>query len=137
MENITLKNSKIVVIDDNTTMGNLLKSILESSYDVTVFENGLDALAHMQKGDIPDMIIADLNTPVLNGYELLVQLKSSSYFGAIPVIILSAEESTDVHIKCLKGGAEDFILKPFNPFELEARISLVLKRYGKEVVTNA
>jgi DNA-binding response OmpR family regulator len=124
---------KIVIIDDNPTMENLLKGLLECSYHVTVFENGLDALANMQQGNIPDVIIADLNTPVLNGYELLVQLKSSNYFNSIPVIMISAEESSEIKIKCLKAGAEDFIMKPFNPFELEARVNLVLKHYGKEV----
>jgi DNA-binding response OmpR family regulator len=132
MENITLSTLKIIVIDDNPTMEHLLKGLLENSYDVSVFENGLNSLAYMQQGNIPDLIIADLNTPVLNGYELLVQLKASSYFNSIPVIMLSAEESTEVKVKCLKAGAEDFIVKPFNPFELEARIDLVLKRYGKE-----
>jgi DNA-binding response OmpR family regulator len=124
--------SRIVVIDDNPTMEHLLKGMLETSYEVAVFENGLESLAYMQTGNIPDIIIADLNTPVLNGYELLLQLKASSYFNMIPVIMLSAEESSEVKIKCLKAGAEDFIVKPFNPFELEARIDLVLKRYGKE-----
>lgn len=124
---------KVIVIDDNPTMENLLKSLLEASYDVAVFEDGIKALAFMQQGNIPDLIIADLNTPLLNGYELLVQLKSSSYFSSIPVVMLTAEDSSEVKIKCLKAGAEDFIVKPFNPFELEARIDLILKRYGKEL----
>lgn len=130
----TEKNtSKIIVVDDNITMENLLKSLLESNHEVSAFEHGLDALAYMQQGNIPDLIIADINTPVINGYELLVQLKSSSYFSSIPVIMLSAEESSDIRIKCLTAGAEDFIPKPFNPFELQARINLIMKRQGKEV----
>lgn len=133
--NATSSTSKIIVIDDNITMENLLKGLLECNHQVSAFEHGLDALAHMQQGNVPDLIIADLNTPILSGYELLTQLKSSSYFGSIPVIILSAEESSDIRIKCLKAGAEDFINKPFNPFELEARINLVLKRHGKETYT--
>src|SRR5262245_15582626 len=128
----TSTTSKIMVIDDNPSMENLLKGLLECNYEVSVFGNGLDSLAYMQQGNIPDMIIADLNTPVLNGYELLVQLKSSNYFSSIPVVMLTAEESSDVKIKCLKAGAEDFIQKPFNPFELETRIGLILKRHGKE-----
>jgi DNA-binding response OmpR family regulator len=130
--NPKLNTSKIIVIDDNPTMENLLKGLLEINYDVAVFENGIDALAHMQQGNLPDLIIADLNTPLLNGYELVLQLKSSSYFNSIPVVMLTAEDSSDIKIKCLKAGAEDFIVKPFNPFELETRIGLILKRYGKE-----
>lgn len=127
-----LNTPKVVIVDDNPTMENLLKGLLDSNYEVTVFENGLDALAWLQQGNLPDIIISDLNTPVLNGYELLVQLKSSSYFNSIPVLMISAEESSDIKIKCLNAGAEDFIVKPFNPFELEARINLVLKRHGYE-----
>jgi DNA-binding response OmpR family regulator len=126
--------TKIIIIDDNPTMENLLKGLLESNYEVSVFENGLDALAYMQQGNVPDIILSDLNTPVINGYDLLVQLKSSGYFNSIPVVMISAEDSSDIKIKCLKAGAEDFINKPFNPFELEARIGLILKRYGKEAL---
>jgi DNA-binding response OmpR family regulator len=130
--NLNSNPPKIIIIDDNATMENLLKGLLETNYEVSVFQDGLKALAFMQRGHIPDLIIADLNTPLLNGYDLLVQLKSSNYFNSIPVVMLTAEDSSEVKIKCLKAGADDFIVKPFNPFELEARIDLILKRYGKE-----
>ncbi len=126
---------KLLIIEDDLAIKTLLCTVLEYNFVVTAFENGMDALAHMQKGNVPDIIISDLNTPELNGYDLLVQLKASNFFKAIPLIILSGEESSETRIKCLEAGADDYIVKPFNPRELEVRINVILKRYGKSLIT--
>jgi len=126
---------KVIVIEDDIAIKTLLYSVLEYNFQVTAFENGMEALAWMQQGNIPDIIISDLNTPEINGYDLLVQLKVSSFFSTIPIIILSGEESSETRIKCLEAGADDYIVKPFNPRELEVRINVILKRYGKSQIT--
>ncbi|MCW3123433.1 MAG: response regulator transcription factor [Flavipsychrobacter sp.] len=126
---------QLIIIEDDLAIKTLLCTVLEYNFVVTAFENGMDALAYMQKGNIPDIIISDLNTPELNGYELLIQLKASNLFKSIPVIILSGEEGSETRIKCLEGGADDYIVKPFNPRELEVRINVILKRYGKSLIT--
>ena len=129
---------KIVVIEDDFAIKTLICAVLESNFVVAAFENGMDALAYLHKGtNIPDIIITDLNTPEMNGYDLLVQLKTSNYFNTIPVIILSGEEGSETRIKCLEAGADDYILKPFNPRELEVRINVILKRYGKTLITHS
>ncbi len=135
MEKITPALEKIVIIEDDIAIKMLLSTVLEYNFEVHSFENGLEALAYLQAGNMPVIIISDLNTPELNGYDLLVQLKDSSFFSAIPVLILSGEESSETRIKCLEAGADDYLLKPFNPRELEARISVILKRYGKSPIT--
>lgn len=134
MDNKNSNLQKVIVIEDDFAIKTLLCAVLEYSFVVTPFENGMDALSYMQQGNIPDIIISDLNTPELNGYDLLVQLKSSNYFNAVPIIILSGEEGSDTRIKCLEAGADDYILKPFNPRELEVRINVILKRYGKALI---
>ena len=134
MENITRALDKIVVIEDDIAIKMLLSTVLEYNFEVNSFENGLEALAYLQQGNMPAIIISDLNTPEINGYDLLVQLKASSFFSAIPVLILSGEESSETRIKCLEAGADDYLLKPFNPRELEARISVILKRYGRSPI---
>ena len=126
---------KVIVIEDDIAIKTLLYSVLEYNFMVTAFENGMEALAWLQQGNIPDIIISDLNTPEINGYDLLVQLKVSSFFSSIPIIILSGEESSETRIKCLEAGADDYIVKPFNPRELEVRINVILKRYGKSQIT--
>jgi DNA-binding response OmpR family regulator len=85
----------------------------------------------MQNGNIPDLIISDLNTPKISGLDLIEQLKISDFFNTVPIIILSGEESSEKRIRCLDMGADDYIVKPFNPAELDARIKVVLRRSGK------
>ncbi len=126
---------KVIIIEDDFAIKTLLCAVLEYNFTVTAFDNGMDALSAMQKGNLPDIILTDLNTPELNGYELLVQLKASNFFNSIPIIILSGEEGSDTRIKCLEAGADDYIVKPFNPRELEVRINVILKRYGKKLIT--
>jgi DNA-binding response OmpR family regulator len=78
-------------------------------------------------GNRPDLIILDLRMPEMNGDEFLIYLKKNGLYKDIPVVVLSGEESSDIRIKMLELGAEDFILKPFNPMELKIRIKKVLK----------
>ena len=124
-------NIKILVVEDDAFMQAILKEYLSALYEIAIQPTGMDALAYMQNGNIPDLIISDLNTPKLSGLELIEQVKLSDFFSSVPIIILSGEESSEKRVKCLNSGADDFIVKPFNPAELEARIKVVLRRSGK------
>jgi len=126
-----IRKIKILIVEDDVFMQAILEEILSSTYDIEMRSNGMDALSFLQNGNIPDLIIADLNTPKLNGLQLVEQVKVSDFFNSVPIIILSGEESSDKRIQCLDAGADDFIVKPFNPAELEARIRVVLRRMGK------
>ncbi len=125
------KAYSLVIVEDDVYMQNLLSHYLEEEYNVQVFDNGLDAYSSLQGGNIPDIIIADLNIPKLSGLELILQIKASGFFSSIPIMVLSGEESTEKRIKCLEAGADDYVVKPFNPRELEARIKVLLRRIGK------
>jgi len=120
--------TKILVVEDDLYMQAILKEFLSATYEILISQDGMEALAFMQSGNVPDLIISDLNTPKLNGLELINQVKVSDFFKSIPIIILSGEDSSEKRIKCLDSGADDFIVKPFNPAELEARIRVVLRR---------
>lgn len=126
-----IRKIKILIVEDDVFMQAILEEILSSTYDIEMRSNGMDALSFLQNGNIPDLIIADLNTPKLNGLQLVEQVKVSDFFNSVPIIILSGEESSDKRIQCLDAGADDFVVKPFNPAELEARIRVVLRRMGK------
>ncbi|RVU02721.1 response regulator transcription factor [Mucilaginibacter limnophilus] len=123
--------TKILVVEDDPYMQIILQEFLSSSYDVKICSNGMEALAFLQDGNIPNLILSDYNTPQLTGLELIDQVKSSDFFNTIPIMILSGEESSEKRIKCLDAGAEDFIVKPFNPAELASRIKVVLRRVGR------
>lgn len=123
--------TKILAVEDDSYMQLIIKKFLSKSYDVEICPTAMDALSYIQNGNIPDLIISDLNTPNLSGLELVAQLHASDFFKSIPIIILSGEDSSDTRIKCLDSGADDFIVKPFNPAELEARVRAILRRVGK------
>ncbi|RCH55114.1 two-component system response regulator [Mucilaginibacter hurinus] len=123
--------TKVLVVEDDPYMQIILQEFLSSTYEVQISSNGMDALAFLQNGNIPDLILSDYNTPELTGLELIDQVKSSDFFKSIPIIILSGEESSEKRIKCLDRGADDFIVKPFNPAELAARIRVVLRRIDR------
>jgi len=82
----------------------------------------------MQEGNIPDIIVADIQMPVLNGYDFLTQIKASGFFHATPVIMLSSIDNSTERIKCLRMGARDYVVKPFNPEELYLRIKNILEQ---------
>jgi DNA-binding response OmpR family regulator len=125
--------TKILIIEDDDYMQLIMKRFLGKTYEIEICSSALEALTFLQNGNIPDLVISDLNTPNLSGLDFIEQMNSSDFFKSIPVIIVSGEDSSEVRIRCLNRGADDFIVKPFNPAELEARIRAVLRRIGKQV----
>jgi DNA-binding response OmpR family regulator len=121
----------IIVVDDDAFIQAILNQTLSEHFSVTLFTDGMEAFNYLQSGNVPDLILTDLNMPGLSGMELLSQVRNSGFFSSIPLIILSGKEDTETRIKCLEAGADDYILKPFNPRELDARIKNILRRMGK------
>lgn len=119
--------NKILLVDDKTEFRKLVKLFLSKNYDVETAENGLQALSLLSNGYIPNIIISDLVMPEVDGRTLVSQLKSSGVFNHIPVIILSCIDKSSERIELIKAGANDFLIKPFNPEELEIRIENILK----------
>lgn len=75
---------------------------------------------------MPDLIISDIRMPHMTGDDFLKYMKNNELFKSIPIVILSSEESTTERIRLLEEGAEDYILKPFNPLELKIRIKKII-----------
>jgi len=106
----------------------LLVQFLSNTFEVETKSDGLEALTWLQQGNMPELIITDLQMPNMDGTELIKRLKESGYFKNIPVIVLSSKDSSADRVHCLKLGAEDYIIKPFNPEELLLRIEKVINR---------
>jgi DNA-binding response OmpR family regulator len=121
----------LIIIEDNAWMQEILTQYLSQFYNVKLCNDGLEAITLLQSGFMADIIVSDLNVPKLSGLELIKQLKTGSFFSAVPIIILSGDETADARVKCLEAGADDYITKPFNPKELELRLKVVLRRSGK------
>jgi DNA-binding response OmpR family regulator len=113
---------KILAIDDEKSIRFIIENTFNKDFEVKTLNNGMDALFYLQSGNLPDIIICDLEMPVLNGLEFLRRIRESGFFEEIPVIMLSGKEESADKIKCFEMGADDYVLKPFNPKELIARI---------------
>ena len=113
---------KILLVDDKVTIGRVLKIYLGTEYDLEYFEDPIKALEWLNEGNLPDLIISDIRMPHMRGNEFLYYLKGNELLKHIPVVMLSSEESTTERIHLLEAGAANYILKPFNPLELRARI---------------
>ncbi|MCF8253228.1 MAG: response regulator transcription factor [Bacteroidia bacterium] len=121
----------LLALDDEMSILKILDFYFNKTYNVVAKQNGKDALEWMQQGVIPDVIIADVNMPEINGLEFIRQIRSSGFFKDVPLIMLSGNEGSSDKIKCLKAGADDYLIKPFNPEELEARIDNIFRRLKK------
>lgn len=117
---------KILIIDDEKSIRILLKNYLQKDYEVIAKENGEEGMAWLQQGNLPDLIVADIQMPKMDGYEFIQNIRASGYFKEIPLIMLSGIESSSEKVKALKMGANDYVIKPFNPEELAVRIELHL-----------
>lgn len=117
---------KILLVDDKATIGKVAAVYLGKDYDFTYLDNPIKAIEWLNDGNFPDLIISDIRMPMMTGDEFLVYMKSNELFKSIPIIMLSSEESTTERIRLLEVGAEDYILKPFNPLELKIRIKRII-----------
>ncbi len=121
----------LLALDDEVSILKILDFYFGKTFNVVAKQNGKEALEWMQQGVIPDVIIADVNMPELNGIDFIKQIRSSGFFKEIPLIMLSGNEGSADKIKCLKAGADDYLVKPFNPEELSARIDNIFRRIKK------
>ena len=124
--NNTSDKSIIVVIDDSPMLVNFLRSFLRRTYKVVAYSSTSEALKDLSEGKIsPDCILTDYYLGKdLTGLEFIQQLKNVDPI--IPVLVLSGSVDMNQKIACLQNGAVDFVSKPFNPLELDARIKNAL-----------
>lgn len=132
----TTGRKKILVADDDMGIRMLLENFLGNNYDVVTKENGMEALKWIQSGNVPDFIIVDVVMPEVDGYDFVSNIRTSGYFKRIPIIMLSGLENSNERIKCLKLGADDYMIKPFNPEELSVRIENIFNRVSDYFAVN-
>ena len=120
--------SKILVAEDELAINKLICMNLNiTGYETVSMQNGQEVLEYLEAGGLADLAIVDVMMPKVDGFALLSPLKQKS----IPVIYLTARGDLESKIKGLTGGAEDYMVKPFEMLELLVRIDMVLKRTGK------
>ncbi|MCJ8163614.1 response regulator transcription factor [Pontibacter sp. E15-1] len=119
---------KLLIVDDEPSIGLILQHYFSREYDVMLKMNGQEAMTWLEDGNFTDGIVADLDMPVMGGLDFVKQLRASSIHKDIPLIMLSGKDQTSNKILCLRHGADDYMVKPFNPEELDLRLRNVLKR---------
>lgn len=113
---------KILAIDDEKSIRFIIENTFNKEFEVITLSNGMDALYYIQSGNLPDVIICDVEMPVMNGFEFIKRIRESGFFDEIPLIMLSGKEESADKIRCFEMGADDYVVKPFNPRELIVRI---------------
>ncbi len=119
-------HARILVVDDNADMRNYLKHLLGQRYEVKTVEDGLAAL-HAIHQTLPDLVLADVMMPRLDGFGLLQELRTHPSTRELPIILLSARAGEEASIEGLEAGADDYLIKPFSNRELLARVEACLK----------
>ena len=126
--------SKILVIDDDIEIRKYLKSSLSSQgFQVSTLEGGDAVLEHLAM-DCPDLILLDQNLPGKTGLEILRQIRVSQQHQLVPVIFITGRDEEPYKVAALESGADDYVVKPISPKEIEARIKAVLRRAQPEAM---
>ena len=113
----------ILAVDDMPENIDILDGFLSESYNLKVANNGVVALKIAQSNPHPDLILLDINMPGMDGFEVCESLKADASTEEIPVIFVTGEIKGEDITKGFNVGAVDYVIKPFNPEELDARIS--------------
>ena len=123
-----MKNIKILVVDDERNICELIRLYLEKEgYSVVMAHDGAEAV-ELQKNEDPSLILLDIMMPHMDGWEVCRRVRERS---SIPIIMLTAKGETFDKVMGLELGADDYIVKPFEILELLARVETVLRRYHK------
>jgi len=121
--------TRILVVEDEQDIAGLIKHTLERSGDLEVeVVTGGDAALKTIGEQTPDLVLLDLNLPVLGGLEVCRILRARPETASVPIIILTARTSESDRVTGLEVGADDYITKPFSLRELTARVRAVLRR---------
>jgi len=118
---------KILIVEDEKKISRILKLQLErKNHEITIIENGIDALNEIhKKRDFYDLMLLDLGLPSMEGNEVCKNVRKIS---KVPIIVVSAKNNVEEKVDLLKSGAIDYVTKPFDFLELEARIDINIRK---------
>ncbi len=128
-----MNKPKILVVDDESSIVEFIEiNLKRSNFDVLKAYTGTEGLLVLE-AEKPDLMVLDLMMPDMSGFDVC---KKARLFSEVPIIILTAKGDDYDKIVGLESGADDYMVKPFNPWELIARIQAILRRVSKKVKTD-
>ncbi len=122
---------RVLVVEDDGDLRTFLENVLRSRYRVDTAGDGVEGL-HKARQLGPDLILADIVMPRMTGYELCRQLKADALTATTPIVLLTAKAGADAVVEGLHVGADDYLTKPFDLRELDARIAAHLRTHALE-----
>lgn len=130
-----IRKQRILTVDDDSDILDVLELTLSEQYEIFQAKNGQEGM-ELVKTKHPDMIITDYTMPVMNGKEFCQKLKKDVLLQHIPVIMLTGKGEMKDKISGIDAGADDYLVKPFEPHELLARIKMILRRTVRSLDAN-
>jgi pilus assembly protein CpaE len=123
--------AKILVVDDDPNVQRLLQYTLkQEGYDVVIAGDGAEGF-RLWRDEAPDLVLLDVMLPKLDGYQVATQIRAEEEGSShVPIIMLTAEREVEQKVRGLRAGADDYLIKPFHPAELLARIKSLLARFA-------
>ncbi len=119
--------NKILIVDDEPFNLDLLEQeLVDQNYTVERARDGVEALAKVESF-APDVVLLDYMMPNMNGLEVVTRLRRDERFRSLPVILLTAKGSPEDKVRGLDAGADDYVVKPFDSFELSARVRSMMR----------
>jgi two-component system phosphate regulon response regulator PhoB len=119
----------VLVVDDDAVIRRLASALLERvPLRVSEADDGPLALAMIEAGSDPALMILDLDMPTMSGRDVLVRLRSNPRTATLPVIVLTGSEARDDEAALMDAGADDYIKKPIDPTRFVARVKALLRR---------
>lgn len=120
----------VLLVDDDGTTRSIARATIEKhlGYDVSESSDGAEALLRFAKGEHFDMMLLDLDMPVLGGREVLRSVRQSIVTASMPVVVLTGTPDPDAEIELIEMGADDYLRKPIDPARLQTRMKAALRR---------
>src|SRR6185369_4157501 len=119
---------RVLLIDDEQFYFKLIrKTLTEAEYNLEYAKSGSEGLAKIPTF-APEMLIVDLKLPEMDGFEILERLRRDPKYGHIPVIVITSKDELSEKLKAFELGADDYLVKPFQPEELVARMGILARR---------
>ncbi len=122
---------KVLVVDDDASVQRLLQYTLkQEGYEVVLAADGAEAIA-LWASESPDLVLLDATLPTLDGFEVATRIRAEEGPGFhVPIIMLTADRDVQQKVRALRAGSDDYLIKPFHPAELLARMKSLIARFA-------
>jgi len=121
-------NRTAVVVEDDQIIAMVVEHLLSRrGFTVEIARDGRQALTFMEEMPTPALVVLDVMLPYVDGFDLIRRIRAHATWSEVPVVMLTAKSQEQYIVKALDDGANDYVVKPFRPGELMARIRRVIR----------